>query len=144
MNQNDLEKTHKPCATCKIFKLKDKFADRKSTSDSLMYSCRECTNKRQDDNTKKRYALHPEKHAKSLKRNRDRMARIREDPNHIEHDNTKSVKKYTEDHPDRNRIHARISYHIRKGNLIKLPCAVCGSEKSEAHHEDYNKPYDII
>ena len=27
-----------------------------------------------------------------------------------------------------------VRYAIRKGNLIKLPCQICGNPKSEAHH----------
>lgn len=33
---------------------------------------------------------------------------------------------------------------IRKGNIIRMPCTICGNEKSHGHHEDYNLPYDVI
>jgi hypothetical protein len=33
---------------------------------------------------------------------------------------------------------------IQSGSLTKKPCAVCGSEKSQAHHGDYSKPLDVI
>lgn len=32
---------------------------------------------------------------------------------------------------------------IAGGRLIKLPCEVCGEEKSEAHHDDYERPLDV-
>lgn len=33
---------------------------------------------------------------------------------------------------------------IKRGLLIKYPCEVCHTtEKVEAHHDDYNKTYDI-
>lgn len=32
---------------------------------------------------------------------------------------------------------------VQSGELIKLPCEVCGCKKSEAHHCDYNKPLDV-
>lgn len=34
-------------------------------------------------------------------------------------------------------------YAIVDGEIKKQPCAVCGSQKSEAHHNDYTDPYDI-
>lgn len=33
---------------------------------------------------------------------------------------------------------------VRSGKITKLPCCVCGSDKSQAHHEDYSKPLDVI
>ena len=33
---------------------------------------------------------------------------------------------------------------VQNGELIKLPCEVCGRKKSEAHHCDYNKPLDVM
>jgi hypothetical protein len=33
---------------------------------------------------------------------------------------------------------------VREGRLVRQPCEVCGeTEKTEAHHKDYSKPYDI-
>lgn len=32
---------------------------------------------------------------------------------------------------------------IKRGDLIRLPCEVCGIKKTEAHHKDYKKPFDI-
>lgn len=33
---------------------------------------------------------------------------------------------------------------IRDGLLEKKPCAICGCAGAEAHHEDYDKPLDVI
>lgn len=32
---------------------------------------------------------------------------------------------------------------IKKGEIIKTPCEKCGNIKTQAHHIDYNKPFDI-
>jgi hypothetical protein len=37
-----------------------------------------------------------------------------------------------------------ISYYVRSGKIEKLPCEECGDQRSEAHHEDYGKPLQII
>lgn len=31
----------------------------------------------------------------------------------------------------------------RRGKLLKEPCTLCGSEQTEKHHEDYDKPLEI-
>lgn len=34
--------------------------------------------------------------------------------------------------------------NIKKGVIKKEPCMVCGKIESEAHHEDYTNPFDIL
>jgi hypothetical protein len=35
-------------------------------------------------------------------------------------------------------------YAMRRGNLVRGPCAVCGEPKTEGHHTDYTKPLDVV
>jgi hypothetical protein len=48
---------------------------------------------------------------------------------------------------DRNRekrdAHIIVGNALRHGKLIRQPCA-CGNPKSEAHHEDYSKPLEVV
>ena len=37
----------------------------------------------------------------------------------------------------------KVTHEIRKGLLRRAPC-FCGSLKSQAHHDDYSKPLDIL
>lgn len=46
-------------------------------------------------------------------------------------------------HPERRAAHVAVQSAIRKGELERLPCWVCG-EKAEAHHADYSQPLDVI
>jgi len=34
-----------------------------------------------------------------------------------------------------------VNYH---GIVKKKPCVICGDTNSQAHHQDYSKPYDVI
>jgi hypothetical protein len=36
-----------------------------------------------------------------------------------------------------------LNVYIKKGLVKKLPCQVCGSLESQAHHDDYSKPLDV-
>ncbi len=53
------------------------------------------------------------------------------------------VRRYKENNPEKVRVQRLIRNEYRSGRLKKSPCIVCGSNKSEAHHEDYLKPYNI-
>lgn len=32
---------------------------------------------------------------------------------------------------------------IRKGLLVRGPCAICGEKRTDAHHSDYSRPLDV-
>ena len=40
--------------------------------------------------------------------------------------------------------HNAVSRAIKTGNLVRIPCIRCGEEKSLAHHEDYDKPLEVM
>ena len=43
------------------------------------------------------------------------------------------------------KAHQDVSYAIQKGKLVRQPCEQCGvTEHVVAHHEDYNKPLDVV
>lgn len=42
------------------------------------------------------------------------------------------------------KAHKLVYANMRNGNIKRLPCIICGNEKSEAHHEDYSKPLEIM
>jgi ribosomal protein S27AE len=44
----------------------------------------------------------------------------------------------------REKCHSAVTRAIRSGELIRQPCVKCGDKKSLAHHEDYDKPLDVV
>jgi hypothetical protein len=45
--------------------------------------------------------------------------------------------------PDKRRAHYTLNGAVRDGCVQKMPCADCGSDFSQAHHEDYSKPLEV-
>ena len=44
----------------------------------------------------------------------------------------------------RSLAHSRVAHAIRSGELSRQPCIRCGEAKSLAHHEDYDKPLEVM
>lgn len=44
--------------------------------------------------------------------------------------------------PEQSRLATRAA--IKAGILVREPCEVCGDEPTHAHHEDYDRPYDVV
>lgn len=57
---------------------------------------------------------------------------------------TLKIKKWRYSNIEKWKAHKLVYTNIRNRNLKKDPCVICGNEKSEAHHEDYSKPLDIM
>lgn len=51
-----------------------------------------------------------------------------------------SVTKWALKNKEKRRCHHIVNNAVRDGKLSRQSCEVCGSEKSEAHHEDYSRP----
>lgn len=62
-------------------------------------------------------------------------------------DRRAKVKEYRKRSGERNphkwAARRRVAYAIRTGKLTRLPCEICAEPKTQAHHEDYNKPLEV-
>ena len=52
-------------------------------------------------------------------------------------------KRYKEKNREKVNAHAKVHYAVSTGKLTRLPCEVCGEEKTEGHHDDYSKPLEV-
>lgn len=50
----------------------------------------------------------------------------------------------TEEVKIKDKVRSKVYQALIRGLIFKKPCEVCGSLKSQAHHEDYSKALDII
>ena len=57
---------------------------------------------------------------------------------------TEITKAWRAEDSRRNVAHTQVYQAIRKGNLVRQPCIRCGEVKSLAHHEDYDKPLEVM
>mgnify|MGYP001283846317 CR=1 FL=1 len=46
--------------------------------------------------------------------------------------------------PGMMKAHNAVARALAKGSLTKEPCSVCRNPRSHAHHEDYNKPLEVV
>jgi len=37
-----------------------------------------------------------------------------------------------------------LRWHVKVGNIKRLPCEKCGDLPTEGHHEDYSKPLEAV
>jgi len=78
---------------------------------------------------------------------RDNSQRGESNPNWkggISKNNYHYKKLQVERYPERISARQKVSYEIRRGNIVRESCEKCGCKTDvHAHHDDYNKPLDI-
>jgi hypothetical protein len=53
-------------------------------------------------------------------------------------------KKYRLGNKDKIKTHHEVSKALKKGEIDKLPCSVCGESRVVGHHPDYSKPLAVV
>lgn len=57
---------------------------------------------------------------------------------------TRTNKRWQNHHPKAAEAHKTVQRAIRHGELKRQPCRVCGCARTHAHHEDYDRPLDVL
>lgn len=57
---------------------------------------------------------------------------------------TENTKRWRKENPEKYKAHCLVNNGLRDGKLKKENCCICGSVKSQAHHEDYADPLNVI
>lgn len=116
----------KVCFKCKIEKPLSDYYRHSDMSDGYLNKCKSCTKKDAQDY---RY-----KNIDAI-REYDRDRGNRQDYSY--------TKEYRLKFPKKIKAQSKVSREIKKGNLSRKPCEICGEIKSVAHHDDYDKPLDV-
>jgi len=122
----------KVCFKCKTEKPLTEFYKHSAMADGHLNKCKQCT---KSDSNKHR--------AENLERIREYDKRRAKLPERKRH-NSVVNKAWRAEDVRRTRAHNAVSRAIVKGILERRPCCRCGSEKALAHHEDYDKPLDVM
>lgn len=128
-----MNSTVKTCFKCHQSKPLTEFYRHSEMADGHLNKCKECT---KQDVYIHRHVTHREKviaYDRARYQNPERKAKSAE-----------IVKRYEKAFPERKLAHYSVSNAVRDGRLKRLPCFICGAEKTEAHHPDYSRPLDVV
>lgn len=122
----------KECFKCKTIKSLSEFYKHPLMTDGHLNKCKECTKndaiKHRNKNLEKIRAYDRER---SKKPERIKAA-------------SEITKAWRAEDKRRTICHSTVANAIRSGKLVRSPCIRCGEKKSIAHHEDYDKPLEIM
>jgi hypothetical protein len=62
----------------------------------------------------------------------------------ISKDNMRYKKRTQIKYPEKAKAVNALNHAVSTEKIIRKPCEVCGDLKSEAHHNDYSKPFEVI
>ena len=162
----------KICSKCKIKKDDGEFHKKSQASDGLFSYCKKCHREYQREHQKE-YQIEYYKLQKNNDEYKERCKKYRENNKEKIRDYGKTeeskkyhreyqrknnkTRKYKEKHKKyfsdyykkpENRIkqlcRLRTSLMVKKGEIIILLCQICGELKVEAHHDNYNKPTNVM
>ena len=122
----------KKCFKCGAIKTRADFYAHPQMGDGLLGKCKECT---KTDSTNRRNAKI--EHVREYDRSRSNLP-------HRVAARIEYQEKHRRDHPEQYYAKITLNNAVRDEKLIRKPCEVCGSEKSQAHHEDYSKPLEVV
>lgn len=122
----------KECFKCKAIKPIAEFYKHSMMADGYLNKCKECA---KNDATEQRNKNIEKVRAYDKARAKEpHRAKLAAEVN----------KAWRAEDARRSKAHGAVASAIRKGLLVSTPCIRCGEQKSLAHHEDYDKPLEVM
>ena len=125
---------NKKCFKCGVEKSLDEFYLHPRMSDGHLNKCKSCTKK----DVENRY-YDPKKREMIFNYEIKRGQQPERKKKRLEYQRKMRLK-----HPKKYKARTAVSNALRGGKLKKTPCMVCAEEKVNAHHEDYDKPLEVL
>lgn len=122
----------KTCFKCNTVKPLTEFYKHRAMADGFLNKCKSCTKKDSTEHRNKNIEKARE-YDKKRSKNKSRIALA-----------SAVTKIWRAEDARRSKAHSAVARAIKFGNLVRLNCFRCGSEKTVAHHEDYDRPLDVI
>lgn len=122
----------KTCFKCNIEKPFTEFYKHSGMVDGFLNKCKSCT-KKDATNHRNKNIEKAREYDKKRSKNKSRIALA-----------SAITKLWRAEDFRRSKAHNAVARAIKSGDLVRLNCFRCGSEKTVAHHEDYDKPLDVV
>lgn len=122
----------KKCFKCGEEKPLDEFYTHIGMADGHLGKCKECAK----EDTKKNYLLKREKYTKY---ERARAQTPKRKAMAIMYQKKRRLRS-----PQKYKANTMVGNAIRDGYLKKQPCVICGDENSQAHHDNYDLPFQVV
>jgi hypothetical protein len=122
----------KTCFKCKTVKPLSDFYKHSQMADGHVNKCKECNkndvtaNRNQNIEKFRAYDRERAKEPERIKASRE------------------IIRAWRDEDSRRVLAHSSVARAIRRGELVRQPCCRCGEQKSVAHHEDYDKPLEVV
>lgn len=134
----------KRCNKCSLYWPIEDFYRHKEMLDGYLNICKHCTKIRVKNHRKENI----EKVKEYDKKRANLQHRVEARRKYSKSDQGKMARhransKYRSQNPKKYKAHSMVSWALRNGELVKKNCEVCGSKKTEAHHDNYNKPLEV-
>jgi hypothetical protein len=122
----------KTCFKCNVQKPLIEFYKHKGMADGFLNKCKSCTREDVIDNRNKNIEKYREYDRERAKNSERQQARI------------EINRAWRNEDKRRAKCHNAVARAIKSGELVRIPCVRCGDVNSLAHHEDYDKPLEVI
>jgi hypothetical protein len=134
----------KECRSCGSFMPVEEFYRHKAMADGCLNHCKKCV--------RIRVRKHREANVTDIRaydrgrgniphRIASRVA-YRKTPGGLERLNA-GAKAWAARNPEKRAAHIIVGNALRYGKLTRLPCAICSTPDTQAHHDDYSRPLNV-